>query len=262
MPLTVEDLVVNPRFESLFGDDRHTPEQYAELENLVLSNGYAPLEHWHGMLIEGHTRYSIWEKHHKGKPDAPDVPLRELHFKDESEAEAYIIKQQLSRRNLSEKRRKYYRGLLSKTVETPSSNGKPEGFERDGKKGGKKYKKGSSKLSKSLGINRSTLHRDEKFAEAVDSLVRRDVSTKADLLDGNVKTETVVKAAMSPSNSDAKRILEGNKPPAQPTGLSETGKRFAAPLRMLQKLNEEFPWSKFKAIEAEIRKWSDEACKA
>lgn len=255
--LTVDDLVIDPELSEFFDRHKHTPLQIEELEKLICKYGYDEIKHWHGKVVEGHTRYCIWERLHKGKADAPEVPLKEMHFKNIEEAKEFIVANQLARRNVDEKSAKYYRGRMAKAMLPASNAGQPEGHvHNNGHPVPKtKRRKGASELAAKLGVHRSTLNQDEKFHEAVESLKRRGVVTGEELLNGDAKVTTIMKASQATTKSDAKKILDGKSAPR----LSETAKRFSAPLRMLQILNREFPWRKFPLIEAEIKHWSEEA---
>jgi N6-adenosine-specific RNA methylase IME4 len=71
-------------------------EEYALLEKSLIKEGCRdPLIIWNNILIDGHNRKSICDKH--------KIPyfLSDIEFKDEGEAKLWIIKNQLGRRNIS-----------------------------------------------------------------------------------------------------------------------------------------------------------------
>ena len=73
-----------------------TNEEFEQLEQNCLNDGIRePLIVWNGILIDGHNRLKISQKH------SLSYQTKEMHFDNEKEAEAWIIKNQFGRRNLS-----------------------------------------------------------------------------------------------------------------------------------------------------------------
>lgn len=73
-----------------------TSEEYAQLEENVLRDGIIdPLVLWGDILMDGHNRYKIAQEHDL------DYETVQIDLEDETEAEAWIIKHQLGRRNVS-----------------------------------------------------------------------------------------------------------------------------------------------------------------
>lgn len=73
-----------------------TDEEFEQLEQNCLNDGIRePLIIWNGILIDGHNRLKISQKH------SLPYQTKEMHFDNEKEAEAWIIKNQFGRRNLS-----------------------------------------------------------------------------------------------------------------------------------------------------------------
>lgn len=256
--LPVEELTINPKFEAIYSGNKHTPRQLKMLRELIEQFGYEDIEHWRGMIVDGHTRYSIWEQFHKGNDDAPQPGTIELHFSSEEQVIEYIKNKQESRRNLTQQAEMYERAVAAEGDVEESVDGQPEGHvHNNGRPAPKtKRRKGVGKAAESQGVSRATLHRDEKFKEAVDSLVERGVATKKELLGGSVPATRVVAAAKESSKESAKQILEASKKTEE-----SPAKLFAKPLRALMSLNEKYPWGKFRAIENEIRAWCEDVCK-
>ena len=81
-----------------------SPEEFEQLEKNILEEGIRdPLVVWNGVLIDGHNRYEIAKKH------GLDYETVERDFCSEDEARAWIIQNQLGRRNLS----KYDRSVMA-----------------------------------------------------------------------------------------------------------------------------------------------------
>jgi len=84
-----------------------TEEEFRQLENNIVSEGvvFAPIITWEGVIVDGHNRYRIVQKH-------PNISYstRERAFTDRYEAIAWICKNQLGRRNLTSEQKKYLIG--------------------------------------------------------------------------------------------------------------------------------------------------------
>lgn len=79
------------------------------LEEMILAEGCRdPLVIWkeYNILIDGHNRYSICKKHNL------EFSVVQYSFDDRAQVINWIYKNQLGRRNLSQKQVKYYRGKL------------------------------------------------------------------------------------------------------------------------------------------------------
>lgn len=87
-----------------------SPEEFEQLEKNILEEGIRdPLVVWNGVLVDGHNRYEIAKKH------GLDYETVERDFCSEDEARAWIIQNQLGRRNLS----KYDRSVMALRLKEP-----------------------------------------------------------------------------------------------------------------------------------------------
>ncbi|MCD8150517.1 MAG: hypothetical protein LUE92_13370 [Clostridiales bacterium] len=84
-----------------------TDEEFEQLEANILSDGEVinPIIIWNGIIVDGHNRYRIIEKH-------PEIPYKtfEKKFSDRNEVVAWICRNQLGRRNLTPQQKKYLIG--------------------------------------------------------------------------------------------------------------------------------------------------------
>ena len=72
-----------------------TAEEYQQLEENLLANGIRePISIWQDTIIDGHNRYEIAQKY------GLEYQTKEYEFDDETDVIIWIIKNQLSRRNL------------------------------------------------------------------------------------------------------------------------------------------------------------------
>ena len=99
------DLKIDPVFSEKIPP--LTPEELEQLEANILEEGAVinPLIVWNGVIVDGHNRYRILQKH-------PEIIFHvyEKEFSDRYEVIAWICKNQLGRRNLTEAQKKYLVG--------------------------------------------------------------------------------------------------------------------------------------------------------
>lgn len=89
------DLKIDAEFRNLLPEP--TSEEYTNLEKSIVKRGVmSPLLVWDGTIIDGHTRYAICQAHRM-----KDIPTKEISFQSRDEALAWILMNQLSRRNLT-----------------------------------------------------------------------------------------------------------------------------------------------------------------
>lgn len=94
--MKLSDLKVDDEFKNLI--QPLTADELEQLEKNIVDDGEVrePLVTWNGVIIDGHNRYSILQKH-------PDIPFKtmEMIFLSRNEALVWIINNQLGRRNLN-----------------------------------------------------------------------------------------------------------------------------------------------------------------
>lgn len=131
------------------------------------------------VLADGHNRKSICADH--GIP----FPVRYLTFPDRESVIEWIINNQLSRRNLSDERKSYYRG--KDFLNTRKSKGNPQFPHNEGIVS--ELGEAAEKVAKKHGVGRATVERDVKFAEAVDALPKEDAEIVLSGKSGMTKSE-------------------------------------------------------------------------
>ena len=99
------NLKIDPEFQSQIPP--LTDDEFKQLEENILKEGklLSPLIVWNNILVDGHNRYAILQKH----PEIyfSTMPLR---FANREEALAWICKNQLGRRNLTPEQKYYLMG--------------------------------------------------------------------------------------------------------------------------------------------------------
>ena len=87
-------LIIKPQFRDLI--PALLPEEYTDLENSLLRDGCLDtIKVWLGIIVDGHNRYTICQKH--------SIPFetQEMGFEDEQDATIWIIRNQFARRNIN-----------------------------------------------------------------------------------------------------------------------------------------------------------------
>lgn len=103
-PLGVQ-VSVSPVFENYL--PALDPAEFALLEEKILAEGVrSPIVVWQGVIVDGHNRYRIAQKHNLL------FKVKELDVETEAEAKMWMIKEQGARRNLKPHQRALYIGKL------------------------------------------------------------------------------------------------------------------------------------------------------
>ena len=177
-------LAIDPEFASKIPPLRE--EELKQLEENILADGVVinPLIVWNGVIVDGHNRYHILQKH----PEI-QVTTYEKAFSDRYAAIAWICKNQLGRRNLTPEQRKY---LIGKQYEAEKqSNG------GDRKSSMKKSvgqndqlierKHTRRRIADENNVNESFVRRAESFANGVDAAEAVEPGIKQSILSGTLK---------------------------------------------------------------------------
>lgn len=110
-----DNIRIDPEFQSLV--PALTQEEYNQLEENLLQDGCRePICLWEGLILDGHHRYGICQKH------GLHFTTRTLALRDRDEAIIWICSNQMGRRNLTEEQRHY---LIGKRYEVEKRMGAP-----------------------------------------------------------------------------------------------------------------------------------------
>jgi len=102
----VIEIKIDPEFKALIPP--LSDEEYWQLKDNIIAEGIRePICLWQGFIVDGHNRYEIAQEY--------NLPINtvSLPFKNKEEAEAWIVRNQLGRRNISS----VARVLLALTLE-------------------------------------------------------------------------------------------------------------------------------------------------
>lgn len=157
-------MIIDKEFKSL--NRKLNESEYKKLEASILKEGIRdPLVLWQGILIDGHNRLEIANKHNIEFSTIANETLN-----NREEVITWIINNQLGRRNLAPNEVSYYRGKLYE-------NQKRQG-ERTDLTSGKNYQKSTAEnIAKRYGVSEKTIRNDAEFSKAVDR-VEAEVGSK------------------------------------------------------------------------------------
>ena len=188
-------LAIDPEFASKIPPLRE--EELKQLEENILADGVVinPLIIWDGVIVDGHNRYRILQKH-------PEIQFTtyEKAFSDRYEAIAWICKNQLGRRNLTPQQFKYLIGQqyeAEKCTSNYNGNRFTSGDKSRCVQNEHTYKpeRTAERIARENNLSDSYVRRAEHFAKGVDAAEEAVPGIKQEILTGSIKpTEKAVAA--------------------------------------------------------------------
>lgn len=209
------NLRIDPEFESRIPP--LTVDEFQQLEENILADGVIinPIIVWDGVIIDGHNRFRIVEKH-------PHITFTtcEREFDDRHDALAWICKNQLGRRNLTFQQKKY---LIGKQFEAEKHRQGTNNQYVQAKS--EKCQLGTfqnsvdtaERIAKENGIGRRSVFRAEEFAKAVDIAYEIEPGIRSEILAGKIKTTEKEVQALTKALPEERPALveELRKPPEE-----------------------------------------------
>jgi len=185
----IDELIIDPEFQTLF--PRLNDEDFAGLEESLCKFGcLSPLTTWNNILIDGHNRFEIIQKH--------DLPFRVVHldFDTREEVIIWMIGFQLQSRNLDPMQLSYYRGLHYNTEKQRLGDverfaGAPYGHAGQLED----FNSTAEKLAEEYDVSPRTIRRDGQLASAIIEIGQQSPEAKERILSGR-------------GNISRKRLLE------------------------------------------------------
>ena len=207
-------LRIDPEFESRIPP--LTDDEVQQLEENILADGViiSPIVVWEGVVIDGHNRFRIVEKH-------PHISFTtcERQFENRYEALAWICKNQLGRRNLTFQQKKY---LIGKQYDSEKASHGGDRKSEEVKSSGQKAhliadKKTAERIAEENGINEKTVRRAAQYSRAVDLADEVEPGIRKEILSGAIKaTDKEITALASADPEERPTLIEElRKPPEQ-----------------------------------------------
>ena len=249
------ELKIDPEFEGKIPP--LTAEEFQQLENNILADGVVinPIIVWDGVIVDGHNRYRIVNKH-------PEIRFStcEKTFTDRYEAIAWICKNQLGRRNLTPAQRKY---LIGKQYEAEkASHGAKDGFRGNQYQGLVSSQNGNlpnhsktcERIAIENGVSKNTVLRDEAFSKAVDIADDIEPGIRDEILAGKIKpTEKDVHALARADPEERPAIIEEmRKPPDEKRKAAPAAIPSDKPLIQVEQISEAMLTSRSKGTSADM----------
>jgi len=183
-------------------------DELEQLEANILREGVRdPLIIWpvgeSFILIDGHNRYSICQKHKL------EFPVKQIEFHDEDEVRDWMIKNQLGRRNLSPEQQSYLRGLR---YNREKSQGRRTDLTLDQNDPKLEPLSTAAALAKEYKVSEATIKRDGDFAKGLDFIGKENPKLKNEILKGQskLKKRDIRSLTKSKSSSRTKPRIENS----------------------------------------------------
>jgi hypothetical protein len=177
----VDKIVINEELRSLIPP--LSDEEIHQLEENILKEGVRdPLVIWPSgdsyILVDGHNRFSICRKHHL------EFPFKKIDFRDEAEARDWMVKNQLGRRNLSQEKQSYLRGLR---YNQEKQQGKRVDLTSTQNESKLETEQTADRLAEEYNVSRNTIKRDAQFAAGIELIGKENPEIKKRILQGKAK---------------------------------------------------------------------------
>ena len=238
----LQHLTIDPEFASKIPPLRE--EELKQLEENILADGVVinPLIVWNGVIVDGHNRYHILQQH-------PEIQFTtyEKEFPDRYAAIAWICKNQLGRRNLTQEQYKYLIGERYEAEKrTESFYGNrftlADKSRRIQNESGYSGERTREKIARENNISVSYVQRAGKFAQGVDAAEEVAPGIKQEILTGSIKpTEKAVAAiAKAPPEERPALVqqLRQAKEPEKPEEKPKPKRSAAETLQAIQDISD------------------------
>ena len=181
--MNIKELQIDEEFKNLIAPLQR--KEFLQLEENILEDGCLnPIITWKGFIIDGHNRYNICTKH--------NIPFNtiEKDFDCRDSVIAWICKNQLGRRNISEETRKYLIGKQYHAEKNASRN--PFGFNQYNRNKNGQFKEMSrhrtaEKIADENHVTHVTVCKYANFTSALDRISEKAPDLAPKILSGKYK---------------------------------------------------------------------------
>ena len=210
----MDKLIIDPEFRDKIPP--LTEDEFSLLEENILSDGavFSPLVVWDGIILDGHNRYEIIQKH-------PELiyAVHEMQFTNRYEALSWICKNQLGRRNLTPQQKKYLIGQryeAEKHIDFNCGNQHtlPPKSGVDKLCPPQKQHGTRSRIAKEASVSDGYVQNASLFAKGVDAAEEVLPGIKQEILTGTIKPpETAVAAVAKAEPEERPQLAAALKKP-------------------------------------------------
>lgn len=211
----MKNLIIDPEFR-----DKIPPlsaDEFSKLEKNIVADGEVrePLVLWNDTIIDGHHRWQIIQKH-------PDIPykVKRMEFADKWAAIAWMCKNQLGRRNLTDEQKSYLRGKQYEAEKmTQGTNNQYVQAKRNAENengqnvhfhNSREIKDGTAgRIGREYGVDEKTIRRDEKYAKSIDEADSISPGFRSQILSGEISApKTIVSEIRNMPEDKKERVVE------------------------------------------------------
>lgn len=146
-----------------------------------------PIVAWGDTIIDGHNRWAIIQKH-------PEIPykVKQMNFVDKWDAVAWMCRNQLGRRNLTDEQKSYLRGRQYEAEKMGQGGDRKTDSFSSGQnvhlKMGREIRDGTAgRIGKENGVDGRTIRRDADFANGLDEADKVSPGFRENVLSGEIK---------------------------------------------------------------------------
>ena len=205
----MDKLIIDPEFRDKIPP--LTEDEFSLLEENILSDGavFSPIVVWNDVILDGHNRYEIIQKH-------PELTyaIHKMPFANRYEAISWICRHQLGRRNLTPQQKKYLIGQqyeAEKVIDSFRGNQHTSG-EKPGAVQFEPHQNNGrhvtrARIAKETNMSDSYVMRAGWYAQGVDAAEEALPGIKQEILTGTIKpTETAVAAVAKADPEERPRL--------------------------------------------------------
>ena len=215
------ELKINPEFESKIPP--LDTDELKLLEENILSEGVVinPIITWNGVIVDGHNRYRIIQRHPEIK-----FTVHEKQFEHQFEALAWICKNQLGRRNLTPEQKKY---LIGKQYEAEKLGRGGDRKSENAKSKGQNVhliseQRTSERIAQENGVNEKYVRRAAHFTKGVDIADEVAPGIRQEILTGVIKpTDAAIASVVRADPEERPALVEQLRNPSkkEPSGSAK-----------------------------------------
>lgn len=189
----MKNIKINPEFESLIPS--LSEEEYEQLESSICNEGLRdPICLCNEYIIDGHNRYKICNKNNI------EIKTREIKLR-EDEIKSWVLRNQLSRRNLTPQQLSILRGKLYNESKQ-SHGGQIRGS------GHFDHSKTSKELKEKFNVGEKTIRRDASFVNDLNVIKNIDEKFEKNIESENIKaTKNEINQLSRQPKEKAKKII-------------------------------------------------------
>jgi len=195
----MDRLIIDPEFRDKIPP--LTEDEFSLLEENILSDGavFSPLVVWDDIILDGHNRYEIIQKH-------PELTyaVHKVSFANRYEAISWICKHQLGRRNLTPQQKKYLIGQRYEAEKMAHGGERVATVQNEPLPSSHKTR---AQIANDTSTSESYVMRAGWYAQGVDAAEEALPGIKQEILTGAIKPSETAVAAVAKAEPEERPKL-------------------------------------------------------